>query len=242
MHREYHRWFSPRLQREMELLVFGHAGARTLVFPTRDGRFFDYENWGMVEALRHSIAHGWLQLFCVDSVDAESLYCNWCRPEDRIRRHLQYEAYLLHEVLPFMEEKNPTPFNIAHGCSLGAFHAVNLAFRHPDRFGKVVGLSGRYDLTSSIGSFRGLFDGHYDDDIYFNMPSHFIPGMHDHHLLEQLRKMQIVLAIGDEDVFLQNNRELSHALIEKGVANDLHIWHGEAHRPRYWRRMVAMYL
>jgi hypothetical protein len=37
MHREYHRWFSQRLQRDMEMLVFGHAGAKVIVFPTRDG-------------------------------------------------------------------------------------------------------------------------------------------------------------------------------------------------------------
>ncbi len=34
MNREYLRWFSPSLQRDMEMLVFGHAGARVLVFPT----------------------------------------------------------------------------------------------------------------------------------------------------------------------------------------------------------------
>src|SRR5262245_55309226 len=58
MNREYHKWFSPRLHRDMELLVFGHAGARVLVFPTRQGRFFDYENWGLVGALHHQISNG----------------------------------------------------------------------------------------------------------------------------------------------------------------------------------------
>jgi esterase/lipase superfamily enzyme len=31
MKRDYHRWQSPRLHRDMELLVSGHAGARVLV-------------------------------------------------------------------------------------------------------------------------------------------------------------------------------------------------------------------
>ena len=26
MNREYHKWFSPRLGRDMEMLVFGHGG------------------------------------------------------------------------------------------------------------------------------------------------------------------------------------------------------------------------
>ncbi len=242
MNREYHKWFSPCLHRDMELLVFGHAGARVLVFPTRDGRFYNYENWGLVDALAEKLENGWLQLFCVDSIDAESLYCCWCWPPDRIKRHLQYEGYLLNEVLPFTRYKNPNPFMVAHGCSLGAYHAVNLAFRHPHLFGKVVALSGRYDLTSTIGSFRDLFDGHYNEEIYFNMPSHFIPNLCDHGRLELLRRMEIILAVGEHDQFHENTRQLSQALWDKGVWHALHIWHGEAHKPYHWRQMVALYL
>jgi esterase/lipase superfamily enzyme len=42
MHREHVRWFSPRLERDMQLLIFGHAGARVLVFPSSMGRFFEW--------------------------------------------------------------------------------------------------------------------------------------------------------------------------------------------------------
>jgi esterase/lipase superfamily enzyme len=242
MNREYHKWFSPNLGRDMELLVFGHAGARTLVFPARLGRFFDYENWGLVHALRDSLENGCVQLFCVDGVDAESIYCGWCRPSDRIARHSQFERYILEEVLPFSKHNNPNPFAISHGCSLGAYHAVNIAFRHPHEFGKVVGLSGRYDLTAEIGHYRSLFDGHYEDAIYFHTPSHYIPNLTDHVLLERLRKLEIILVIGDEDPFLENNRHLSKALWDKGVWNAMHFWRGEAHRPRFWREMVRLYL
>jgi esterase/lipase superfamily enzyme len=58
----------------MELLVFGHAGASVLFFPTRTARFYDYENWKIVHVLQDKIEKGLLQLFCVDSVDAESFY------------------------------------------------------------------------------------------------------------------------------------------------------------------------
>jgi esterase/lipase superfamily enzyme len=242
MKREYHKWFSERLGRDMELLVFGHTGARTLVFPTRTGRFYDYENWGLVRALESKIEAGFIQLFCVDSVDAESLYNDWRLPWERIAHHVQYEGYILHEVLPFSQSRNPNPFLISHGCSLGAYHAVNLAFRHPDRVGKVVALSGRYDLTYGVGSFRGLFDGYYDDTIYYHTPSHFLPQLTDPEILDRLRRMEIVLAIGDQDAFYENNRQFSKTLNEKGVCHQLHVWHGEAHRPRYWRQMVALYL
>src|SRR3989304_3128320 len=45
--RQPHRWFSPSLQREMELLVFGRGGARVLVFPTSKGRFSYREGPGV---------------------------------------------------------------------------------------------------------------------------------------------------------------------------------------------------
>lgn len=242
MQRQYHKWFSPHVHREMELLVFGHAGARVLVFPTRGGRFYDYENWGFIEVLRKHLEQGWLQLFCLDSVDSDGLYCFWCVPPDRIKRHMQYEAYVLNEVIPFSREKNPNPFLIAHGCSLGAYHAVNIAFRHPHLFGKVLALSGRYDLTIPLGNFRDLFDGYYDENIYYNTPCHFLPQVTDPHLLGMLRRMQIILVIGDQDAFLDNNQHLSRILGEKNIWHTLHVWEGEAHRAYYWRQMVKMYM
>jgi esterase/lipase superfamily enzyme len=242
MHREHHKWFSPHLHREMEMLIFGHAGARVLVFPTRKGRFFDYENFGMVGALHHPIQQGWLQLFCVDSVDAESLYSVSQPPNERIRRHQQYEQYILHEVLPLSRLKNPEPFMIAHGCSLGAYHAVNIALRHPHLFGKIVALSGRYDLSSPVAEFRCLFDQYYDTDIYFHTPNHYVPNLHDDKTLALLRRMHIVLAIGLDDPFLGSNQELSASLWVKNVPNTLHTWGGRAHQACYWQRMVQLYM
>jgi esterase/lipase superfamily enzyme len=74
MHRSYHRWFSPRLGRDMEVLVFGHAGMRVLAFPSSRGRFWEWEHQGMVHALSGQVNAGRLQLFCVDGVDEESWY------------------------------------------------------------------------------------------------------------------------------------------------------------------------
>ncbi|MEI6712811.1 MAG: alpha/beta hydrolase-fold protein [Verrucomicrobiota bacterium] len=242
MNREYHRWHSPNLEREMELLVFGHAGAKVLVFPTRDGRFFEYENIGMVQALKHKLDQGHIQLYCVDSVDHEGLYCFWKHPADRIRRHLQFEEYILKEVVPFMDSTNPSPCTISHGCSLGAFHAVNIAFRHPHLFQKVTAFSGRYDLTLSVEVFQDLFDGYFDENVYFHNPSRFLPNLLAADFLDHLRNMDIVLTIGREDPFLNNNVEMSQVLTDKSIHHALHIWDGRAHRASAWRRMAALYI
>ena len=104
MNREYYKSWSYHLQRDMELLIFGHAGAKVLIFPSRLGRFYEYEKLGIVELLKHKIEQGWLQLYCVDSIDSESFYCNWAHPSGRIKRHIDFEKYILKEVLPFMQD------------------------------------------------------------------------------------------------------------------------------------------
>ena len=216
MIRDYHRWHSPILGRDMELLVFGRSGARVLTFPTRQGRFFDYENWGIVYALGRHINEGWIQLFCLDSIDSASLYAWWRHPRERIVHHELYERYVLDEVLSFSGRINPCPFVTAFGCSLGAYHAANIVFRNPHRFGKLVALSGRYDLTRNVEQFGDLFDGYYDDSIYFHTPCHFLPNLHDAWHLDAIRRLEIIFAVGEEDPFRESNHHVSSTLWEKG--------------------------
>ncbi|MGC1478875.1 MAG: alpha/beta hydrolase-fold protein [Chthoniobacterales bacterium] len=242
MNREYHKWWSPRLGRDMELLVFGKSGPKMLVFPTRGGRFYEYEDMRMIEVLRPKIEAGGLQVFCLDSVDCESFYCHWAHPTGRIERHSQYEDYVVHEVFPLMTAINPHRSVTAHGCSLGAFHAANVAFRHPHLFTRLLAFSGRYDLTLNVEHFRDLFDGYYDEKIYFNTPTHFLPqlGREDH--LKHLRQMDILLTVGREDPFRENNEALSDILAGKDVGHQIYLWNERAHRGYYWRRMAEVYL
>src|SRR3954467_8412868 len=86
MHRSYHRWFSPALGRDMELLVFGHAGARVLAFPASMHPFYDWEDRGLVGALRPHLEKGRLQLFCVDQIDRESWYARDLHPARKAQR------------------------------------------------------------------------------------------------------------------------------------------------------------
>jgi len=226
----------------MELLIFGHAGARVLVFPTRNARFYEYEDLRLLEQNRHKIEAGQLQLFCVDSIDSESFYCWWAHPYGRIQRHIQYEEYILNEVYPLMNRINAHPCTISHGCSLGAFHAANIALRHPHLFNKLCVFSGRFDLSMQVEYFADLFSGFYNDDIYFHTPAHFLPGLHCQKSIHALKKMDIVFVIGREDPFLANNLFMSHLFNCKGISHQLYIWDERAHSGYYWRKMVRLYL
>lgn len=169
--------------------MFGHAGAKVLVFSTREGRFFEYEQLGIVASLAEKLQAGHLQLYCIEGLAADSLYGFHHHPAERIRRHTALEDYILNEVLPLMAAKNPHDCTIAHGCSLGASQAANLVFRHPHLFRKLVAFSGRYDLTMKVESFGDLFDGYYDDSVYFHTPAHFLPGLGTDWRLDRLREI-----------------------------------------------------
>jgi esterase/lipase superfamily enzyme len=226
----------------MELLAFGHDGEKVLVFPTREGRFFDYENWGLVGALKDRIEEGSIRLFCVDSVDSESLYCRSIAPPARVERHRQYERYILEDVLPLMRSATGREALVAHGCSIGAYHAMNIALRHPHLFSKVVALSGRFDLSRPVGPFEDLFGGHYDQDVYFITPNHFMVNLEEPQILSAIRKLEIQITVGVEDPFRESNQLLSGAFTAKDVPHRLAFWPGEAHRAKYWRQMVPLYL
>ncbi|MSP14722.1 MAG: esterase [Chloroflexi bacterium] len=235
MNREYHKWFSPSLNRDMELLVFGHGGARVLVFPTSMGRFFEWEDRGMMWALREHLEQGWIQIYAVDSVDAESWYCNWAEPAGRAVRHNQYDAYLLQEVLPFTQSKNPNPFLTVTGASFGAFHTINFALRHPELVNRAIAMSGFYDI-------RRWTNGYSDNNVYFNNPVQYMANEHDPTRLEAMRRMDILLATGREDSGLSSSQQLSEVLWQKDIWHACRIWDGWAHDWPWWQKMIQMYI
>jgi esterase/lipase superfamily enzyme len=236
MVREYRKSDSSRLGKEMELLVFGHAGLPVVVFPTSGGRFFEFEDHGMVAALAPRIEAGQLQLYCLDSVDKESWYNRSVSPRRRIVRHMQYEEYVLNEVAPLIREKNPDPRLTALGCSFGGYHAVNIALRHPEVFSGLLSMSGAFDLSSFL-------HGYYDQDCYYNLPTHYLPSLTDPWFLDRYRRRSYVLATGWDDHCLGQNQNLDRIMTEAGIPHKLFIWdEANAHDWPTWQRMVQQYL
>ncbi|RRR66990.1 MAG: esterase [Candidatus Viridilinea halotolerans] len=234
MQRNYHRWHSPSLGRDMELLIFGHAGAPVIVFPTSHGRFHEFEDRGMVAALGEQIEQGWFQLFCVDSVFGESWY-NYTRDTDaRMWREEQYEHYLLTELLPLIRQLNANPYLIATGCSFGASEAVIFALRHPGVVNRVLGLSGLYDMRRFFST--------YTQGLYFHNPVDFVPNLNDTWTLDRLRTTDFILVTGRDDPNAWSNELLSSQLWEKNVGNALRLWDGWCHDWPYWKEMLTCYI
>lgn len=235
MLREYHKSYSRALERDMEMLIFGHAGARILAFPTSCGRFFDWENFGLVESLGEALSRGWFQLFCLDSVDVESWWNQNINPEARLERHLAYQKYVIEEALPLTESRNSHSYSIAAGCSFGAYHSANLALRFPDRFNRVLGMSGVYEV-------RTWTDNRMDDQLALGSPSDLISKINDQPLLEQIRSIDWILPTGAEDPLLPSNEDFSQALKAKGVPHHVDIWDGNCHDWLSWSKMLPKYI
>ena len=150
----YNEW-STVLGREMEFKVYGHAGVPVLALPARGGRFYDWENNGMPDAIAQLLNEGKVQLFCADAMDGEGLL-NGDLPQRR-RAELQekYFVYLTAELAPRIltlnNAKKGTRIWTA-GVDLGAYHAVHCRLRRPTLFAGAVGMGGIYDLTRFWGT------------------------------------------------------------------------------------------
>jgi len=236
MNREYHRTHSSLLGREMEMLVFGDTGLPVIVFPTSAARFYEFEDHGMIAALAGKIEAGQLQIFCVDSLDGDSWYNQNAHPRLRIARHMQYENYILHDVVSMVRQKNAHPRLSAAGCSFGGYHAVNIAFRHPEIFTGFLSMSGAFDLTPFLR-------GYYDQDCYYHLPTHYLPRLEDRRYLDRFQLNNYVLATGRDDQCLAQNQLLDHILNQKQVPHQFYVWDGQnSHDWPTWQRMAQLYL
>jgi esterase/lipase superfamily enzyme len=219
----------------MDLAVYGHAGAKLFVFPTSMGTYREWPDRRMHHVLGDHLRNGWLQMYCLHHVHDESWYQDWKHPGARAWRHVQYDNYVRHEVVPFSYSRNPNDFVIATGASLGAYDAAVFALRNPDVVRRLVGMSGRYDITKLTG-------GYSDRTVDMVNPTALAAAPLDAAQYAALRRMDIILAVGRTDPALDTNRQLSGILWGRGVGNALREWNGFAHDWPFWERMIRLYV
>ncbi len=220
----------------METLVFGHSGAPVLVFPTSKGRFYQWEDFQMMGPLREHLERGWLQLFCLDSVD----HLSWYNFEDhqtvQLAWHAAYEAYLIEEYLPWLRRLNSNPFLIATGASFGGFHAVNFGLRYPELVHRVAAFSGDYEASKYV-------EGYFDDQVYWNSPLHWLAQSEPSSFDPILRQREFRLLTGRHDFCRESTETLAYHLARLRVPVQCHVWNDPGHHDwPMWRRQAPMYL
>jgi esterase/lipase superfamily enzyme len=239
MHRDYHRWYSPRVDREMGVVVYGHYGAPILAFPTSGGDEWEQEGQGMIRTLGPYLDQGRIRIFSINGVNNDTFQNKSAHPFHRSWLHAQYSAYIAHEVFPFIDNLCQTPgIGITtYGASLGAFHAANILFKHPDRVKRCYALSGVYDMRDSMG-------GMYDDNFYFNNPVDYIANMSDPWFLHQYASCDIHLATGCGAWEVPGpTYHFSAILASRGIPHHLDDWGQKGgHDWPYWHHQMWEYV
>jgi len=238
MNREIHTWYSPALQKEMPIAVYGHYGFALLMIPTAAADYLEYERFELIEHLRTFIDQGKMKVFSINSINMESWMNKPMEGAHKAIRHNQFNEYIFNEVVPFIRTftSNETPITTC-GASFGAFHSMNLFLKRPDLISGVIAMSGVYDLMEYT-------DGYYDEQVYFNSPIHYIPNLNDHNILEKMRTGKMILATGSgnhEDPAA--NQRFSDVLNSKSIPHRLEIWGQDIHHDwPTWKKMLPYFL
>ena len=198
----------------------------------------------MIAAISGRINRGEVKLFCIDSVDEQSWYNFSVSPSERNARHESYDCYVAQEVIPFVRDhcQNPLIRPFAAGCSMGAYHAVNIFFKHPDLFGGTIALSGLYRLD------RKEFQISTDQipAVYYNSPLTYLPGLSDHHYLDCCRDGRIIVCVGQgawENEAIEDTRNLDTVLRTKNIPAWVDFWGYDVnHDWPWWFKQMNYFL
>ena len=237
----YEKHWSSYLNREMEFKVYGHGGKSVLFVPCQGGRFFDFENFKMLDAWADWIESGQCRVFSVDCIDNEAWAAQGADKRWRIENHERWYNYLVNELVPTIHyiACNGDPI-MTFGCSMGAMHAANLYYRRPDLFDSCFAISGLYD--------NKLFFGDYCDDlVYNNCPCLYLQNMpQDHWYMDLYRSQKSLVVCGQgawEEPLLESTRWLDTVCRSKGIPTRFEYWGYDVnHDWPWWFKMVKTYL
>ncbi len=241
MNISYARIYSGSLNREVEMKIYGHSGKPMVVFPSSGGSFYEYEDFGMVNAIAKYIDEGRIILFTPEGIDNETWLNHGGWAGDKARRHNDYDSFVVNELVPFIKHTTGYQGKMAlSGCSLGGFHAVNFYLRHPDVFDLAISLSGVYDLRALVGESMG------DHDVYVNSPVDYMKGMNDPWFLDQYRQNTLILCSGLgrwEENTIKDTLALKAIFAEKGIPVWIDFWGNDVdHDWPWWRVQMPFFL
>ena len=236
--------WSPATNSNGTVIRYGHYGRPVLVFPSEQGKAYDFANNGMVGAVEGLIDAGRVKLYCVDSYDAASWAARDLPLEERARRHGGYESWIVDQVVPFVAADSAgTPGDIATaGCSMGAFHALNFACKRADLFPLAMCFSGNYDASGWHGW------GERGDAVYFNNPADYLQHLDGDHLDWLRSRLSVLLVCGqgqweDTTGSLASTRHVAGLLAAKGIRHELDLWgYDVPHDWPSWRAQWAHHL
>ena len=231
--------FSPSLGKDMNMMIYGHGGVPFLAFPTQDAMCCQFEDFGVIDRIRDYLEDGRIQLFVVDTVDAESWSARDGDKAWRAERQEQYYRYIVNQVIPLMRQENGG-LPITMGMSIGADHAAITFLRRPDLFGGMLALSGVYNADY-------FFDGFMNPTLYENSPERFLPNMpEDHPYIALYNQRKIIFCVGQgawEEDGVYTLRNLQRIFEQKGIHAWCDFWGYDVnHDWPWWYKQLRYFL
>ncbi|MBQ9057618.1 MAG: esterase family protein [Atopobiaceae bacterium] len=228
------------LGRDMNVRIYGSCeGYPILVFPTQNAMANQFEEFGMIETLADFIDEGLVQLFCVDSVDADGWTSSSEDPEHRSEIIEAYYHFVVDELLDEIHDYTTTELlPITMGCALGASHAAIMFLRRPELFQACICLSGIYDASYYFG-------GWMNGILYENSPVHFLGNMpEDHEYVDIYNNRDMVFCVGQgawEDNAVNSLHSIEESFRRLGVEAWCDWWGFDVSHDWYWWKKQARY-
>jgi len=223
----------------MPVGTYGGYGFALLLVPTAGADYLEYERFQMIDSLAPHINSGKVKVFSINSMNNESWMNNTMAGEHKAIRHNQFNQYVFEEVIPFI--KNSTSWDtpiITCGASFGALHSMNLFLKRPDLINGVIAMSGVYDLHEYT-------KGYNDDQVYFNSPMNYMPGLTDEWFLSNIRRSHHIHILSGSGAYEAPAAaaQFARVLYDKGINYELDIWGPDMkHDWPTWRDMLPYYL
>ncbi len=238
MQKEASRWYTMRLEQDVQLVRWGHFGTPVLLFPTAGGDAEEVERFHLLRVLEPLIDAGRIKVYSTDSIAGRTWISGEHSGEFCSRVQNLFDEFIYHEVTPAIRTDCGLDDIeiIAAGASIGAYNSVATVCRHPDAYKMAIGMSGTYDLSKYL-------EGRMNLDFYFSSPLHYVPQLQGPQL-ELLRSRFIVMPSGEgnwEDI--GESWRMARVLGAKGIPNRVDPWGPEWHHDwETWREMLPKYL
>jgi esterase/lipase superfamily enzyme len=236
--KEVTRWYSSRVEQEVQLVRWGHYGTPVLLFPTAGGDAEEIERFHLIRAVEPLLEGGRIKIYSIDSVAGRAWISGKHSPEYCSKLQNLFDSYIYQEVTPAIRSdcQSGEIEIIAAGASIGAFNAVATVCRHPDAYKLALAMSGTFDLSKFLA-------GRFNPDFYFSSPIHYLPGL-EGEMLELLRTRLILFATGEGDYEdIGESWRIANVLGSKGIPNRVDSWGGDYHHDwNTWREMLPHYL
>ena len=228
---EHIDFYSHLLGMSLKVEVTGHFGYPILMFPTSQGQYTQNHDFKLNESINWFVEQGKVKLYNIETIDKFSIYDKNIHAAERIRNYELYVQFLIQEFVPYLQALLSEHRIAIAGASFGGYHASNFAFRFPDVVSHLFCLSGAFSI-------RNFMDGFSNEQVYFNCPREFMRNDE----AWKFSHMHIVLSTSDEDICLEQTKEMSNILSAKGINH----WYDERkwinHDWPLWRMAFPMFI